>query len=498
MMPLRGRAERLLGREPSLAVAFAAGLVAVAARLPGAVGYPLWQDEVASARILIEPTPWAAVGRVVDTESTPPLWYVLGWLVHHAGVPVTGVRAVSVLCGGALAFFLVLYARRFLPLWAAALAGLAAALGWQFVYHGRELRAYALFALLAVAFARLLERSVERPERNRLLALAAVAAAGALTHYFFLLTIATGLLWLWTARGATAARRRVTVALAVALVPFLAWLPGLVGQSDDTRLDWVANFSVLKAAYVYSTLFVSAGPLYVQDHPVDVGPLEAVGRFAILAVVLAGAVVLFRRSEPARLCALLAVVPVAAGVVLWLGGAQIFTTRNFLGAAPFACVALAAAVAALPHRFALSAAGVATGLLLAGYAQERVLAPPPYDDAAAAIAREGWAAGQPIAIVGGAHSLFYLGDVHALRSPVQWYLPWHPQLQPIPPSGSCARVYVLAPASAGPRILEPARIDPDAPTVTRSGSLVVARLPCTPAVTATLAAVGASWFDSSG
>src|SRR5919109_4990571 len=111
MMPLGGRAERLLGREPSLAVALGAGLVALAARVPGAVAYPLWQDEVASARILVEPTPWAAVDRVVQTESTPPLWYLLGWLLHHAGLPVTGVRAVSVLCGGALAALVVLYAR---------------------------------------------------------------------------------------------------------------------------------------------------------------------------------------------------------------------------------------------------------------------------------------------------------------------------------------------------------------------------------------------------
>ena len=137
--------------------------------------------------------------------------------------------------------------------------------------------------LLAVGFAWLLERSVERPGRQRLVALGAVAAAGALTHYFFLLTIAAGLLWLWTSGAAAAARRRVSVALALALVPFLAWLPGLVEQSEDSRLDWVASFSVPKAAYLYSTLFASAGPLYVEEHPVDIDPVEALGRIAVLA-----------------------------------------------------------------------------------------------------------------------------------------------------------------------------------------------------------------------
>jgi hypothetical protein len=418
---------------------------------------------------------------------------VLGWLVHHAGVPVVGVRALSVLCGGALAFLLVLYARRFLPLAGAALAGIAAALGWQFVLHGRELRAYALFALLAVVFAWLLERAVERPPRGRLWPLAAVAAAGALTHYFFLLTIAAGLLWLWAVPEAGATRRRVTAALGLALVPFIAWLPGLIAQSEDSRLEWVASFSLLKAAYLYSTLFASAGPLYVEDHPVDIGAVEAVGRFALLAVVLAGTVLLFRRPGAARLCALLATAPVAAGVVLWAGGVEIFTTRNFLGAAPFACVALAAVVTALPRRAALAAGGAVVALLSAGYAQERVLAPPPYDAAAAAIVRQGWSRGEPIAVVGGAHSLFYLGDVHAIQSPVGWYLPGHPRLSSVAPAAACAEVYVVAPVSAASRIQSSA----EAQAVTRAGSLTVLRLPCNDKVQEALAAVGAGWFTAS-
>ncbi|HYY06071.1 MAG TPA: hypothetical protein VE997_05805 [Candidatus Limnocylindria bacterium] len=498
MMPLRGRAKGLLRREPVHAVAAAAALAAIAARLPGAVGYPLWQDEVASARILIEPTPWAAVARVVDTESTPPLWYVLAWLVHHAGVPVVATRGLSVLCGGALAALVVFYADRFLPLWAAGLAGLLAALGWQFVYHGRELRAYALFALLAVVFALLLEASVRAPTRARLAGLAVTSAAGALTHYFFLLTLGTGLLWLWTSRSAGAARGRVTAALGLSLLPFLAWLPGLIAQQGDARLAWITQFSGLKVAYLYSTVFASAGPLYVRDHPVDIGPAEAVGRFVLLAVVLAGAAVLARRSERARLCALLGTVPVAAGVVGWLAGAQIFTTRNFLGAAPFACIAVAAAVAALPRRAAFATAAVAVVLVAAGYAQERVLAPPPYDEAAAALVRDGWRRGDPVAIVGGAHRLFYLGNVHALQSPVQWYLPGHPELVSAAPRTTCARVYLLAPAGSGSLVADRAGVGRAARGEMLAGSLVVMRLPCTAGVAAAVPAAGGRWFESTG
>jgi hypothetical protein len=46
---------------------------AVVVRLPGAFAHALWQDEVASARILQQPTLGAALARVTRTESTPPL-----------------------------------------------------------------------------------------------------------------------------------------------------------------------------------------------------------------------------------------------------------------------------------------------------------------------------------------------------------------------------------------------------------------------------------------
>ena len=118
----------------------------------------MWQDEIVSARILSEPTPWNMLLHVARTESTPPAWYALGWLVHHMGLDVEAVRALSVLFGTLLAALVVILARRVVPLWAAALAGVLVALGDQLVVHGRELRAYELYALLAVLYALVLVR----------------------------------------------------------------------------------------------------------------------------------------------------------------------------------------------------------------------------------------------------------------------------------------------------------------------------------------------------
>jgi hypothetical protein len=105
------------------ATAFAVALLAVAVRLRHALSDSLWQDEVASARIIREPTFAAMLRHVVRTESTPPLWYALGWLVHRARTSIHGMRLLSVALGGALAALTVEYGARLLPLPAAAVAG---------------------------------------------------------------------------------------------------------------------------------------------------------------------------------------------------------------------------------------------------------------------------------------------------------------------------------------------------------------------------------------
>lgn len=414
---------------------------AIAARAPGAIVYPLWQDEVASARILVEPTPWDAVARVADTESTPPGWYFAGWLLHRAGIPVEAVRWLSVLAGGAAAALTLVFARRFLSLPAAIGAGVVVALAWQLVARGHELRAYSLYLLLSLAFALALAEAARRPAGRRLAVLAGVVALGLLTHYFFALALVTGALWL-LARARRDARAPAVAALAIGVVPLLAWLPGFFEQVANGRYSWVAGFDALKAAAVYSTFFWNADELYVETQDVTIDGLEAVARLGILGVVLAGAVVLWRRGSEARLAALLATVPVGLVTVLWLSGGAVFTTRNLICAAPFAAIAIAAALDALPRPAALAAAGATLCLLGVGLVQERTLRPPPYEAYADRVEELGAAPGDPVYVLGGAHSLSYLGSSYALRSPIAWYLPGHPELRLLEPP-ACENALVV-------------------------------------------------------
>jgi hypothetical protein len=333
-------------------VLVAVAALAVVTTLPRAVEYSLWQDEVASAEIAVEPTPGHVALEVALGESTPPAWYTLAWTIHHLGVPVEQVRLASVAFTVALAVLVVIYARRVLPLSGAALAALLVVLGWQFVRHGWELRSYALLALVGVALALAVERSAERPDRSRLAVLAGVVMLGSLTHYFFLFTLAASLAWVWTSASVRPARARLTAAVGVGLVPFLAWTPALAEQYGHQRFAWIGPFAANDVLGAYLALFAS--PRFAEE--------EILAGIVLLVVVL-GAVVLWRRGERGAHCGLLVLVPVALAAAIWFAGVPIFLTRNLLAVGPFAAVAIAAAVAALPRRAAL-----ATGLVIGALA----------------------------------------------------------------------------------------------------------------------------------
>jgi hypothetical protein len=122
---------------PTLAVA------AIAAALASrhALHDPFWQDEVASARILQQPSIGAVLHRVVQTESTPPLWYLLAWATHHAGLSIVDVRFVSVAAMSLTAAIVFVLARRQVGTALALVAGSLVAFGCQFAAHAHELRA---------------------------------------------------------------------------------------------------------------------------------------------------------------------------------------------------------------------------------------------------------------------------------------------------------------------------------------------------------------------
>jgi hypothetical protein len=413
-------------------VALAAAAVSGAVNIPRAVETSFWQDEVGAARVITVSGPFSMLRAVVGTENHPPGFYALGWILDRLGVPVVWDRAISVLAAMAVSGLVVLYARRLMPLWGAALAGLLTALGWQFWRHGWELRPYALFSLTCVLFAFALERAAEQPARRRLAVLAAAVAAGAMTHFFFLFTLGAGLIWLYLRqrqflrRDNPSGYRRLLLAMSVGLVPLLAWLPAFYKQFNSGRFR-IPAFSLRSALETYGALFVR-------------GHVSLAVGLLVLGLVLVGAVRLWRASELGRLCALCAVVPVAAASFVWLVGPNIYIAKNLIGAAPFAAVAIAAALMALPRPLAIVATASVTALVVAGYAQKRGQIIPEYDLVAAALIQEGWQEQDPIIVFGPPYQLLH---------PLDWYLPGS-RLEVANWNGTpCPRVYVIGVGGRG-------------------------------------------------
>lgn len=469
-------------RRATVAVALAVAVVAAAAALPGALDLPLWQDEVASARVLLESTPVGVVEHVARTESTPPGWYLLAWLGREAGISIEGLRFLSVVLAAALAGLTVVYARRFLPLWIAGVAGVLTALAWQTVVHGSEVRAYALLALLTLAFALLLERAAAEPRLGRLAALAACAAAGAYTHYFFVLAAVAGLVWLALEREVRAAALRAGAAIVFGTATLLAWLPGLVDQVGAERFGWIDTFDLVKFAALPSALFWDPGTMYAEISA-DPGFWEDAGRVVFLAFVLVGCGLLWRLGSSARLCALLVLVPIGVSGIAWLAGLRIVTGRNLIGVTAFAAVALTAVLLPLPRRAALAAAVAGVALAVASYVRTPMVERPDFDRVAEALVEAGWEPGDPILV---------LGSLPDFRSPLEWYLPGGVTLSEAEPARACSRLFVVTDVQRGRELLdvvEPtSRVD--------VGTVEVARLPWDRSLVAEADYFGGSFLDS--
>jgi hypothetical protein len=445
------------------AVAAGVAILAFAVRLPAALHFALWQDEVASGRILISPG-LSFLRRVVETESAPPAWYTLAWATHRLGVPVADVRVLSVLFGSMLAALVVLYARSLVSLPASALAGVLAALGWQFVMHGWELRAYALFALASFLFVLAFEAAAEHPTQRRLLLVGVAVAVASLTHYFFVFTLAAALVWLWTSPPVRRTARPVTIACALGLIPLLVWTPAFFAQYHKGRFSWIGPFRGIDVVYLYGHIFSRSLP------PGGRGAVIGVG---LLVLTLFGAVRLWRSSARGRLCAWVAVGPVVLSALVWAAGPHIFATRNLLGTGPFAAVAVGAAIDALPELLVPVVALAGVAIAVAGYVDSRA-GPPDFDRVATALVAEGWSERDPILI---------FGPPHAYLHPLDWYLPRHDPLAIVRPNpgARCRRAYVVSVGGRGLGLARTSR----APS-RRVKSVLVARVPWTDTIWARL------------
>ncbi len=123
-------------------------LLAAALRFPGLDAQSFWHDEAFTVP-LVDGSFGHLLDGIGDTESTPPLYYVLAWLWEKLfGSGEAGLRSLSAVFGVALVPVAYLIGRELAGRRAALVAGALVAVSPYLVWYSQEARAYALVACL--------------------------------------------------------------------------------------------------------------------------------------------------------------------------------------------------------------------------------------------------------------------------------------------------------------------------------------------------------------
>ncbi len=288
--PARARA-RLSGYAAGLLAIGGAGL---AARLLLLGLQPISRDEAFTA--VVTRRGWSGMIDAIRHDSAPPLSYVLDHLATAVSSSPSLLRLPSALTGAAVIPVAAALGRR--------LGGDAAGLGAAAVaaalpsllIPARDARMYAMATTLVMAFALVLWRALERPDRGRLAALAGVTAAALLAHYLDAVAVVATLVAAAVLLPGRHALPRALTAVAVGCVPLAAWLPLAHPQAANAgRAFWASGLGPAPTLGIVTQLL--AGPGVDRDLPQHT-LLVTAQAFSLLGASIAGAAVLFGIARP--------------------------------------------------------------------------------------------------------------------------------------------------------------------------------------------------------
>jgi mannosyltransferase len=302
-------------------------------------------DEVITAARVLPGSFGDMLRAVKDSESNPPLYYVLAWGWAKAfGSGEVGLRSLSALFGVAtvpVAYWVgaELASRR-----AGLIAAALVAVNPMLIWYSQEARSYSVLAFFGALSLLFFVRAL-RAGRSRDLALWALASALALcSHYFAVFAVAIEAVWLLVALRARW-RAVVPAVLAVGLVG-LALVPLISAQVNPVHIGWIEE-SPLSTRFFETGVSLVAGE---TGHVIAEPPRE---RYALVPAILIGAALLLvaaRGTRRERRGALLGLA-VGLGVVTLallaaLAGEDYVVERNLLPVLAPLAVAVAIGFAA--------------------------------------------------------------------------------------------------------------------------------------------------------
>ncbi len=314
-----------------------------------------WYDEAVTASLLDGSLPDVVRG-IVETESTPPLYYLLGWgWVQVFGSDEWQLRSLSALVG-TLVVPVAYVAGRIVATTRVGLAAAAlAAVSPVLVWYSQEARAYALLALLGglsfVVFA--LARS--DPSSRILISWAVVSTLAMATHYFAVFLIVAEAALLLRAHPRLRGIRRAVGAAALAAIGLLAL--GALQTTRDSEIGWIGEIELANRVTEALQRLVAAAPPSAWAGATGASVTPHVWLVAVGALALAGVLVATRGSQRERSGAILSAsvatlaiaLPVGIAIVAdaaLRGKGDVFLDRNVLGAWVPLAVFVAAGLAA--------------------------------------------------------------------------------------------------------------------------------------------------------
>ena len=338
-------------------------------RFPTLQTQSYWYDEAITVDLVRRSFEGMLAG-VPQSESTPPLYYVVAWVWSQIfDTSETALRSLSAVIGTATVPATYAAARRFVSTRSALVAAALVAVSPLLVWYSQEARAYALLVLLgALSLVPLQRAAAPRPARS-LSAWALTASLALATHYFAVFIIAAEAVWLLHRAAERRAAARAVAAVAAVAVALAGLAAYQARYAEHTA--WISKSGGLggRAAHLLRQLVVGAYP------PEEIRPLVV----AVPIVVGVGLVAWVDRAErPGALLMLgfaaAAIVPPAVlalvGYHFFDGRGDYFIYRNLIVATVPLTIA-AATVLSAPRAGKLGAAAFAvTCALLAAASLE--------------------------------------------------------------------------------------------------------------------------------
>ena len=306
-------------------------LVGAALRFPTLGEQSFWFDEATTWQIVAHGL-GHVLHQVPQTESTPPLYYVLLWCWSRVfGLGEAGLRSLSAVFGTGTIVVMWALGRRIASERAGLVAGLVTAANPFLVWYSQEARAYAFLVLVSAVSLLTLVRALSSPSGKRVLAWGASAALALAAHYYAVVVIVPEALWLAVAlrrRGVLTLQRMALGVLPIAVVGG-AQLPLMIHQNDG-RAGYISTSGSLPYRVVQ---------LFKQDLIGEGQPVKGLLTAICAAAVVIGLGLLVARTRRDEHTA--AVTPlvvglggVAVAIIIATVGTDYFNTRNLLATWP--------------------------------------------------------------------------------------------------------------------------------------------------------------------